>query len=130
MQLDTNSDFGDYLVGQFMGIALDEQYGDTLRIRVADPVEGGKTPTGYEERVDFYRFDPRNGNPTLPRDLVAGLTVVVKVRVKSKGYRSQDRGISGMITRELQNIVILDDPEKVKALNLLTEMEAPVADGE
>lgn len=112
------------VVGQFMGVKPDEGFGSQIRIRTGEPfTRGGELKPGREENVDFFAFSPVNGRPTLPEDLKVGDYVQCDVSARSKGYRSADRGLSGMTVFTLESIVVIDGSvETTAALRLLDEM--------
>lgn len=99
-------EFGDSITGEFVGIDPDQGFGARLRVRVGAPTE--RRPQGLEQLIDFYPFDPKTGRPTLPHGLRAGDVVRCVVDVRGKGYRSADRGVSGLVTRALRSIEVLE----------------------
>jgi hypothetical protein len=117
------------IVGQYMGIKPDVGFGAQIRVRTGDEyVRNGERKPGREENVDFFPFNPADGKPSLPSDLIEGCFVVCEVSARTKGYRSLDRGVSGMTLYQLDRIVIIDstDFQRVAAENLLTEMSLGV----
>lgn len=98
--------FGEVLTGQFVGIDPDTTWGTRLRVRVGAPTE--KRPEGLVQQIDFDLFDRNTGKRTLPVELREGDVVACRVDVRSKGFRSPDRGVSGLVTRSLLGIEILE----------------------
>lgn len=96
---------GEFIVGEYLGVDPDTSFGSRLKIRVGEPTE--KNPIGFSQNVDFFPFDPQSGQPTLPANLKVHDYVVVMIDTRGKGYRSQDRGIGGMVTRKLISISVV-----------------------
>ena len=117
------------IVGQYMGTKPDEGFGAQIRVRTGDEyVRNGERKPGREENVDFFPFNPADGKPSLPSSLVMGSFVVCEVTARTKGYRSADRGVSGMTLYQLDRIVVIDskDLETVVAEDMLTELSLGV----
>lgn len=100
--------FGAYVVGEYKGVNPDTGFGSTLRIRVGEPSERSKD--GYEERIEFFPFDPQTGERTLPSDLRQGEIVMCAVKVKSKAYNGK-LGVGAMSLFTLVSIRVLGDAE-------------------
>jgi hypothetical protein len=118
--------FGETITGQFVGIDPDDTYGTRLNLRMTAGTE--KRPQGLVQQIDYYPFDPKTGKATLPARLRAGMTVRCTVDVRGKGYRSADRGVSGMVTRQLIEMEILEGQgdETMAALEDLNGMVGSV----
>jgi hypothetical protein len=97
--------FGSFVFGEFKGIRPDEGYGTQLRVRTGEPTV--RSPDGYEERIDYTPYDAQTGLAVLPEDLRVGDFVAVRVRVTTKGYVSDKKGLGGMSILTLQGIEVL-----------------------
>ena len=119
------------IIGQYMGAKADEGFGAQLRIRTGEPyTRNGELKPGREENLDYFPFSPKTGLPSLPEGLFEGVTyVVAEVTAKAKGYRSADRGVSGMTVFSLEGLRIITakEFEKLAAEDLLTEMASEVS---
>ncbi|HEY1824971.1 MAG TPA: hypothetical protein VGG21_03320 [Acidimicrobiales bacterium] len=105
---------GAFVVGEFKGINPDAGFGATLRVRVGEPNERNKD--GYEERIEYFPFDPQSGERTLPAELKVGDFVVVGVLVKSKVYENK-RGLGGaasMSLYTLRTLAVVDGKKEVQ----------------
>ena len=116
------------IVGQFMGLKPDEGFGAQIRVRTGeDYSRGGSLHAGREENIDYFPFNPKDGLPSLPADLKEGDFVVCEVSARTKGYRSADRGVSGMTLYQLEGIHVITNKtfQREAAEEMLARMAAP-----